>query len=516
MNNIPLVLIILDGWGISKESKGNAIFLAKTPVVDNICKKYSHTHLHASGHYVGLPDGQPGNSEAGHMNIGAGRVIPQDSIIINKSIKNSTFFKNPAFLQTAQHITDNNSDIHLMGLLSENQSPHSDNDHIVALIDFFTNNSKQNIYLHLFTDGRDSPMFSALKTLDKYKKVFDNKRVKIASIMGRFYAMDRKRDWQRTKLTYEAMTEGKGVTVTNGIEAVNQAYNRGESDEFILPTVIVDKNKKPIGPINDNDAIVFFNLRSDRARQLSKTFVQKNFEKDNKDSFKRKKKVKNLFFTALTDFGTDLGHILTAYPAIDIPESLTSCLKEYRQLYIAESEKYSHVTYFFNGGYDQPVVKEERISIPSKNISTYDQKPSMSVKLVTNKVIKAIQDKKFDFITLNYASPDMIGHTGNIEAAIKAIEIVDKEIGKIISEVSKRNGTVIITADHGNVEEMINNETGEVITKHSTNLVPFAIINKHKYKLGKIGKLADIAPTILDILDIKKPKSMTGKSLIKK
>jgi len=384
------------------------------------------------------------------------------------------------------------------------------------LIDFFTEHTKQNIYLHLFTDGRDSHIFSALKILDKYKDVFNSKRVKIATIIGRFYAMDRKRDWKITKLAYESITEGSGVSVPNSIEAVNQAYNRGESDEFILPSVIVGKDKKPIGPINDNDAIVFFNLRSDRARQLSKTFAQQNFEKENENSFKRNKKVKNLFFTALTDFGAGLDHILTAYPAIDIPNSLTTALNEYRQLYIAETEKYAHVTYFFNGGYDNPVVKEKRISVPSKDISTYDQKPGMSVKLVTSNVVKAIKDKKFDFITLNYASPDMIGHTGNIEAAIKAIEIVDKEVGKIVSAVFKKNGTVIITSDHGNVEEMIDNETNEIITKHSTNLVPFVIINKHKYKLEKIGKLADIAPTILDILNIKKPKSMTGKSLIKK
>ncbi len=514
LNNTPLVLVILDGWGISKVTEGNAIAQAKTPVMDSLYQKYPNILINASGKHVGLPSEQPGNSEAGHMNIGAGRVIEQDSIAISKSINNGTFFKNPAFLQAAKHVTKNKSDLHLLGLLSDGSSPHADNDHLLSLLSFFVNKTKANIYLHLFTDGRDSPQYAALKVLEKYKDIFNRQRIQISTVMGRFYAMDRKKDWPKTKLAYDALILGKGIQVADAPEAISQAYNRGESDEFIKPSVIL-KNKKPFGLIKDNDAVVFFNLRSDRARQLTKTFVQTDFEKKNPGSFKRAKNFKNLLFVALTDFGPDLDSILTAYPGVDIPETLPIALRDLRQLYIAETEKYAHVTYFFNGGYDHAVVGETRVNIPSQNVDSYAQMPAMSTREVARYVTEAVQKNQFDFICVNFASPDMVGHTGDLQAGIKAVEVVDQELGKIVKAVLAKSGTLIVTADHGNIEEMINLKTKEIDTEHSTNLVPFIIVNHAKYQLVKTGALANISPTILQILNLAKPKLMSAKSLLK-
>lgn len=514
--NTPLLLLILDGWGIWDKTRGNAIAKAKTPIIDNLYKKYPNTLLQASSKQVGLPNNQPGNSEAGHMNIGAGRVVEQDSVIISRSINNGTFFKNPAFLQAARHVTDNKSDIHLMGLLSDGSSPHSDDDHLLSLISFFINRTKQNIYLHFFTDGRDSPPFAAIKILSQYTNIFDTNRIKIASIMGRFYSMDRIKSWPRTKLAFEALVMGQGYSAKNAVEAVEKAYNRGESDEFIKPSVIIDKKKQPIGPINSNDALVFFNLRSDRARQLTKVFAQDDFSKRNKGAFIPAKKIENLLFVALTDFGPDLERVLTAYPGIDIPDTLPMVLKDLRQCYIAETEKYAHVTYFFNGGYDHSMFGESWINIPSKDVISYAEKPAMSTRELTRRVLLDIKNNKYDFVTVNFAAPDMIGHTGNLEAAIKAIEIVDKSVGLVIKSTLAKKGTIIITADHGNVEEMINLKSDEIDTEHSNNPVPFIIVNHHNFKLRKNGKLANIAPTILDILGIKKPKLMNEKTLITK
>ncbi|MFA6466324.1 MAG: 2,3-bisphosphoglycerate-independent phosphoglycerate mutase [Patescibacteria group bacterium] len=512
--NMPLALLILDGWGIWNKKEGNAIALAHTPVINNLYEKYPNTLLQASEKYVGLPANQPGNSEAGHMNIGAGRVIEQDAVIISKSINNGTFFKNPAFLQAAHHVSEYNSDVHLMGLLSDGSSPHSHDDHLLSLISFFLSRTKQNIYLHLFTDGRDSPPFAALKILSQYTSIFNSNRVKIATVMGRFYAMDRKKSWPRTKLAYEALVMGKGHQVENPIEAVNQAYNRGESDEYILPTVIVDKDKSPIATINSNDALVFFNLRSDRARQLTKIFGQEDFNKKNPGSFKLIKKIENLLFVALTDFGPDLERVLTAYPGIDISDTLPMALKDIRQCYIAETEKYAHVTYFFNGGYDHPVGGEDWVNIPSKDVASYAQKPEMSTFEIAEEVIKYVQEDKYDFIMVNFASPDMVGHTGDLAAGIKAVEFVDKAVGQIIDAILAKHGTIIITADHGNVEEMINLETKEIDTEHSKNPVPLIIVSHDNFKLVTNGQLANIAPTILDILGLPQPKLMTDKSLI--
>jgi 2,3-bisphosphoglycerate-independent phosphoglycerate mutase len=512
---LPLVLVVLDGWGLNPNKKGNAIAKAKTLVMDDLVKNYSNMKLEASSTHVGLPKGQAGNSEAGHMNIGAGRAIEQDVVIISKSISNGTFFKNPAFLQATHHVSQNKSDIHLMGLLSDGSSPHSDDDHLLSLLSFFMTTTQQKIYLHLFTDGRDSPKFAALKILGQYKNIFDSKRVQIATIMGRFYSMDRKKSWKRTKLAYEALVAGKGHAIATGLDGVSQAYNRGESDEFITPSVIV-KDGKPVGPIGDKDAVIFFNLRSDRARQLAKAFTQVDFEKKNGVTFKREKVIKNLLFVALTDFGPDLDNILTAYPGIDVPDTLPMALQGLRQEYIAETEKYAHVTYFFNGGYAHTVAGEKRVDIPSKDVDSYDEVPEMSTPETVDYIVKRIKQNKLDFATVNFAAPDMMGHTGNIKAAVRAVEAVDSALGQVVEAVREKRGTVVVVADHGNADEMLNEETGEVITQHSAHPVPFILVSDKKYNLVKKGGLSRVAPTILEILNIDKSKLMTAKSLIKK
>ena len=333
--------------------------------------------------------------------------------------------------------------------------------------------------------------------------------------MGRFYSMDRKKSWQHTKMAYDCLVSGKGHAASTPLDAVSQAYNRGESDEFMTPSVIV-KNGKPIGSINGKDSVVFFNLRSDRARQLAKAFTQDDFEKKNGGNFKRDKIVDDLLFVALTDFGPDLDNILTAYPGIDVPDTLPMAMRELSQEYIAETEKYAHVTYFFNGGYAHTVVGEKRVNIPSKNIPSYDKMPEMSTFEVADAVLKAVRGGKSDFITVNFAAPDMIGHTGNIEAAVQAIEAVDKALGSIVKAVKSKQGTVVVLSDHGNADEMLNLKTGEVVTQHSKYLVPFILVSDKKYNLVTKGKLGNVAPTILEILNITKPKLMTCKSLIKK
>lgn len=504
----PLILAILDGWGIAPASKGNALSLAKLPVFDNLLAKYPHTQLIAHGEKVGLPDNQDGNSEAGHMNLGAGRIAEQDSLAISKSINNGTFVKNPAFTQALKHVKNNNSSLHLMGMLSNGMSAHSDPDHLLALLSLARQARAKKVFIHLFTDGRDSPRYVSLKMVSALMRIL-KKNERIATVMGRFWAMDRKKEWTRTQKAYDALTLGKGLSAKSPQEAITQSYNRNETDEFIKPYVISSE-----GAIKDKDAVIYFNLRSDRARQLTKCFVQDEFNKKNPGSFKRKKVFKNLVFVAMTSFGPDLDSILTAFPSPDLKDTLPMVLESFRQLYISETEKYAHVTYFFNGGYADPVAGEEREMIPSPRVDSYDRMPEMSTREVAQKVISCINKSKYDFICLNLAAPDMVGHTGNIKAGIKAVEVVDESLGKIVKAVEKNQGTLIVTSDHGNIEEMINSETGEVDTEHSTNPVPFIVVNGNKKLKLKKGFLGNVAPTILDLLGLPKPKEMKLKSLI--
>ncbi|MEK7496527.1 MAG: 2,3-bisphosphoglycerate-independent phosphoglycerate mutase [Patescibacteria group bacterium] len=515
LKHSPLVLAILDGWGIAPTPRrDDPTQAARLPFFKSLLKNYPCAILKASGAEVGLPKGQDGNSEAGHLNLGAGRIVEQDAVYISRSIKDGTFFKNSAFTQAINHVKKNKSSLHLMGLLSNYNSGHSAPDHLQALLKLAAQNKVKQVYLHLFTDGRDSPKYDAVKLIGEVKKRLKNGE-KIATLVGRLYGMDRKKDWVRTKLTYKLLTQGEGIVETEAESALRHAYNRGESDEFISPIVITDEHHKPLGLIKDNDAVIFFNLRSDRARQLAKPFVQDKFEQLNTDAFTRQPKLKNLCFVALTDFGPDLGNINTAFPSRDVADTFTATLKNSRQLYIAESEKFAHVTYFFNGGYAEPIAGEKRIMVQSDRVASYDQVPAMQSKKITNLAIKSLN--KFDIIVINLASADMVGHTGNFKACVLALETIDWCLSKLAGAVKKKNGTLAIVADHGNVEETVNLATGEIDTEHSTNPVPFILFNNSlhgKKFVKKSGVLGDVAPTLLDWLGVNKPKLMTRKSLL--
>ncbi len=512
----PTVLVILDGWGVAPPGPGNAIALAKTPTMTALWNEFPHTLLSAHGRAVGLPGDQEGNSEAGHMNLSAGWIVKQDAVYINESIKDGTFFKNTAFLEAIEHAKKFNSKIHVMGLLSNGESAHSSPEHLYAVLELLHQHEAKKVFLHLFTDGRDSSRFAAIKLLPKLKAHFHNDE-KISTIMGRFYAMDRIKKWARIEAAYNAMVMGHAVAAESAEAAISSAYNRGETDEFIMPTVIVSDHK-PLGTIDDNDVIIFFNLRSDRAREITKTFVQKDFTEKNPGSFKRKKIVKNIRFAAMTDFGPDLPHILTAYPSRNILSALPAVFRDKKQIYIAEAEKYAHVTYFFNGGNADPIYGEERIRVPSPSMPHYEEKPEMSAEKVVFEVRRCIDSGQYDFIAVNFCNPDMIGHTGDLSAGVRAVETVDACVGKIIRGVFKMDGTAIVTADHGNIEEMINSKSGEIDTEHSINPVPFIVVgprfkNLRRKKL-RGGVLSDAAPTVLDVMGIGAPREMTRKSLL--
>lgn len=513
----PLVLIVLDGWGIAPRTPGNAVALAKTLNFDFYKEKYPYTELRASGEAVGLPRGQVGNSEAGHMNIGSGRVALQDAVIIEQDIKNKTFFKNFAFLKAAAHVKKNKSTLHLMGLLCDNNSPHAHPLHLYALLDFCQREGLHDVVLHLFTDGRDSYQHAALGMLKELKSKFKNSE-KIGTVMGRFYGMERNKRWQETEKAFDALVMGEGERVLDPTEAIEKAYNRGETDEFIRPAVVgASEREVKSTRIKDNDSVIFFNLRSDRARQITKCFVQKDFNKKNPGAFKRKKVFENLKFIAMTDFGPDLDSILTAFPSVDLNQTLPVALKGLKQLYIAESEKYAHVTYFFNGGHASQLAGEKWLKVPSPDDPHYQNNPRMSALEITNEVIKNIRKDSFDFYCVNFANPDMVGHTGDLAAAIEACSFVDLKTGEMVSEIFKKGGTAIITADHGNAEEMINLETGEIDTKHSSNPVPFLVVSESfkniKLKGPKVCLLGDIAPTILKMLKLEKPSEMKARTI---
>jgi 2,3-bisphosphoglycerate-independent phosphoglycerate mutase len=516
--NTPMILVILDGWGICPPNKGNAVTLAHTPTMNGLVKKYPNTKLHAHGKYAGLPSKQVGNSEAGHMNIGAGRLVEQDVVKISRAIDDGTFYKNSAFTGAMRHIRKMDSKIHVVGMVSDGQSPHSDPKHLKAILTFLRKNKVKEIFLHLFTDGRDSPQYASLKLMDDLEnELRENEH--IVTVMGRYYGMNRQKSWSKTEQAYNTLVYGEGRKADSVKAAITESYNRGDSDEFIEPYVVGEKAKD--SRINDGDSVIFFNLRSDRARQLAKVFVQEDFNKMNPGSFKRKKRLEHLYFVAMTDFGPDLDDIITAYPGVDIKATLPMQLKDFSQLYIAESEKFAHVTYFLNGGYSGKVAGEDQEIIPSPDVRSYDETPAMSSERLAKSVIDNLskgknKKPKYEFTLLNFAAPDMVGHTGNLQAGIKSCEIIDRLLAKIVKAYLSANGTVIITADHGNIEEMINLETGEVDTKHSIYPVPFIVVNKNmrKTKLKTNGILGDVAPTVLRILGVKKPQEMKRKPLI--
>ncbi|PIY93139.1 MAG: 2,3-bisphosphoglycerate-independent phosphoglycerate mutase [Candidatus Magasanikbacteria bacterium CG_4_10_14_0_8_um_filter_32_14] len=510
----PTVLMILDGFGLADpKNTGNAITPNTAPNIFSYLKKYSNTELKACGMDVGLFPNQEGNSEAGHLNIGAGRVIEQDLVRISHAIKDGTFFKNDSFRHVLFHAKKYNSAVHLMGLLTDGQSAHANSKHIYALLEFFRKQNQKEVYLHLFTDGRDSSQHGAVNFLLDLRKNMKNGE-KIATVIGRFYAMDRNKMWTRTQQAYEAVVCGIGMKANSAEDAISQAYNRDETDEYILPTVIMEGGK-PVATIEDNDVIFFFNARSDRARQITKAFVQKDFQKMNQGAFKRKKIPKNNRFVAMTDFGPDLPGIFTAFPSPDFKNCLAKAIGEnYEQLYISETEKYAHITYFINGGYSESINGEKRQMIKSGAHYSYADKPEMHCKEITDTVLGYLEKHTYNFVTINFPNADMVGHTGNFEATKKAVTIMDSQIKRLVDYVLNKDGQIFITADHGNAERMFDEKTGEIMTSHTTNPVPFIFISKDKKQKMKSGRLADVAPTILKVLNIEKPEEMTGHSLI--
>ncbi|PLX27301.1 2,3-bisphosphoglycerate-independent phosphoglycerate mutase [Candidatus Parcubacteria bacterium] len=510
----PTLLIILDGFGLADpKEKGNAITPQTAPHIFGYMKKYPNSTLKTYGEHVGLFKGQQGNSEAGHMNIGAGRIVKQDLVEISDAIHNGTFYKKEAFKQAIHHVKKYKTAVHIMGLLTDGNSAHAYPEHLYATLELCRREKIDKVYLHLFTDGRDSPPHAAATYLYELRGHM-MAHEKIATIMGRFYGMDRNKYWDRTKQAYEAMILGKGCAAPSAEEAISQSYNRNETDEFICPTVIVEGNK-PVATIKDNDAIFFINARSDRARQITKVFVQKDFNKMNPGSFKRAKYPKNTRFVAMTDFGPDLEGIFTVFPSPDLVGTLPMALHEKEQLYIAESEKYAHVTYFINGGYADHVGGEVRMKIDSKETKSYDKKPEMSAAGVADEIIRYLEKDYLDFCCVNFANPDMVGHTGNLQAGKKAVAEVDSQVKRIVDIIVKKNGQALIIADHGNAEVMINKKTGEIMTEHTTNPVPCILIKNNIEGIKiKNGILADVAPTILKMMGVEKPEEMTGKSLI--
>ena len=526
----PVVLVVLDGWGVAPPSQGNAISLAKKPIFDKLLISYPVMTLQAAGEAVGLSWGEMGNSEVGHLNLGAGKIVYQNLPRINRAIVSGDFFKNPILLAAIQHVKRYNSNLHLIGLIS-NGNVHGSLDHLYATLEMAKREGLSNVYIHAILDGRDTPYNSGLGFMTEVREKIKTIGIgEIVSLSGRFYAMDRDGHWERTEKAYLAMTEGLVSNYADDpILAIKESYQKKIFDEEFLPTVIVKhlKNHDSLKPcpkvkISDDDAVIFLNFRADRARQLTKAFVLPGFE-----NFKRPRLLQNLFFVTMVEYEIGLP-VQIAFPPEKIEYPLARVISEadLTQLHIAETEKYAHVTFFFNGGREEPFKGEDRILIPSPRVSSYDQAPAMSAPLVAQKVIEAVRDGKYDFIVVNFANPDMVGHTGNLNASIQAIEIIDHLLGEIILAVLEVNGVALITADHGNIEELINLRTGEIDKEHSTASVPLIIVGKD-YELKEplttvpdlstltpAGVLADVAPTILKIMNLPIPKEMMGIPLI--
>jgi len=508
--NKTVALFILDGFGIGNGDCGNAVMKAKMPNYKRYMEKYPHTDIGASGMEVGLPEGQMGNSEVGHLNIGAGRIVYQELTRITKEIKEGAFFENKALIEAIESAKKKGGKVHLMGLLSDG-GVHSHIDHLKGLLKLCRDKGMQEAYVHAFLDGRDTPPQSALGYIDELEEYM--KRIgtgKIATVSGRYYAMDRDNRWERVQKAYEVLASGAGETAKSAREAVENSYAQSKHDEFILPTA-VQEDGKPVAKIEDGDSIIFFNFRPDRARELTRTFVDEDFT-----GFERIKP--EVFFVCMTQYDATIKGVKVAYE----PQSLSNTLGEYlssngkSQLRMAETEKYAHVTFFFNGGKEEPYKGEDRKLVPSPKVATYDMQPEMSAFEVAGEFEKMMDSKDYDFAVLNFANPDMVGHTGNMGAVIKALEAVDKCLGIVVEKVISKGGTAIITADHGNSEYMVDEQTGQPFTAHTTNRVPLIMACDQKKSLRSGGRLCDIAPTVLDLLGMEKPDEMTGISLIEK
>ena len=502
-----VLLTILDGWGIGAKSPTNAIEIANDTTFRSLIAQYPHTELFAHGEYVGLPEGQMGNSEVGHLNLGAGRTVYQDLTRINKSVKDGDFFENPEFLNAIENVKKNNSAIHLVGLVSDG-GVHSSMEHLFALIDLVKKHGLEKVYVHAFLDGRDTPPRSAYKYLAQVEeKLAQENLPRIASISGRYYVMDRDQRWDRVEKAYNCLIMGEGDHSAGSAEAIEASYDKDLSDEFVLPTVTGDEDSR----LKDGDSIIFFNYRPDRAREITRAINIADFQ-----AFERRKVLKNIYYVCMAQYDETFG-LPIAFPPQSMKGLLADVLEEHgiKQFRTAETEKYAHVTFFFNGGKEKAYSTETRVLIPSPKVATYDLQPEMSAPKVADEVVKALKSGEYNFIMVNFANPDMVGHTGMLDAAVKAVETVDNCLKKIVDTVKEVNAVMLVTADHGNAECMEDPETHKPFTAHTNNPVPFIIVNNpEKIELKESGTLADVAPTILDIFGIDKSPEMTGESLI--
>lgn len=518
----PTVLLVLDGWGIAPETRGNAIALAATPAIDRLVATYPTMAVQAAGEAVGLPWGEVGNSEVGHLNIGAGKIIYQDLPRINKAISDGTFFSNKAFLQAVAHVRSQKSRLHLVGLVSSG-GIHSFHEHLYALLEFAAQQQVANVAVHAFLDGRDTPYNSGKTFLTKLEKELKKRGGgAIASLAGRYYAMDRDRHWDRTRAAYDAMLGiAGGRTAANAATAIEASYAAKVFDEEFSPTTIVADGQAPVAKISDGDAVIFFNFRNDRMRQIARAFALPAFHE-----FARSRVCRDLYLVTMTEYEAGLP-VIVAFPPDYIKTPLVKVLADAgcRQLHIAETEKYAHVTFFLNGGREEPFPNEKRALISSPHVPSYDLKPEMSARGITEKIVEELNAGTFTFIVANYANADMVGHTGNMAATIKAVEFLDACIGQIVDATLAHNGVVVITADHGNAEDMVNLQTGEMNKEHTANSVPAIFIDRQwegqglgtrrdLASLTPIGFLSDIAPTILRIMGIPQPADMTGRCLL--
>ncbi len=511
MSKKPVVLMILDGYGLNEKTEGNAVALAKTPVMDKLMAECPFVRGNASGMSVGLPEGQMGNSEVGHLNMGAGRIVYQELTRITKEIQDGTFFENPALMKAVENCKKNNSALHLMGLLSDG-GVHSHNTHLYGLLELAKRNGLEKVYVHCFLDGRDTPPASGKEFAESLNAKMEEIGVgRIASVMGRYYAMDRDNNYDRVKQAYDAMTRGEGLTAACGICAIAQSYAKNETDEFVKPTVVVEDDK-PVACVEDGDSVIFFNFRPDRAREITRAFCDDDFT-----GFERGAR-KKITFVCFSDYDPTIPNKEVAFHKVGVTNTFGEWLAAngMKQARIAETEKYAHVTFFFNGGVEQPNEGEDRILVNSpKDVATYDLKPQMSAYEVCDKLCGAIRSGEYDVIIINFANPDMVGHTGVLEAAVKAVEAVDECVGKAVAALKEMDGVMFICADHGNAEQLIDGETGEPFTAHTTNQVPFILVNADPaYGLREGGCLADIVPTLIEIMGKEQPVEMTGKSLL--
>ena len=502
--------MILDGYGLNNEDKGNAVAMAKTPVMDKLMKEYPFVKGNASGMAVGLPDGQMGNSEVGHLNMGAGRIVYQELTRITKEIQDGTFFENPALLSAVKNCKENDSALHMFGLLSDG-GVHSHNTHLYGLLELAKRNGLEKVYVHAFLDGRDTPPASGKEFAEQLEAEMAKIGVgKIASVAGRYYAMDRDNNYDRVKIAYDALTKGEGNKGTSGPAAIQASYDNDKTDEFVIPTVI-EENGAPVATIKDKDSVIFFNFRPDRAREITRAFCDDDFK-----GFDRERL--DVTFVCFSDYDPTIPNKEVAFHKISITNTFGEWLaaNNMTQARIAETEKYAHVTFFFNGGVEEPNEGENRILVNSpKDVATYDLKPEMSAYEVCDKLVDAIKSCEYDVIIINFANPDMVGHTGVQEAAVKAVEAVDECVGKAVDALLSVDGTMFICADHGNAEQLVDYETGEPFTAHTTNEVPFILVNYDPaYTLAEGGCLADIVPTLIATMGKEQPKEMTGKSLL--